>query len=344
MESWLVKKFLIVLVVLTAIGAVAAAVAGYQLNTRYGWLASSAVFHETMATTDTRIRLAVDTLRLGKELAPYFPEDVALPDWLPWDLPALLPRVLPREVAVLGGADFREGAYNITLFVNEQRGGPALPTFINTQTKFKRSIPGVIWEEPGFTLEDRGKLSAKGHLPLPPDLEATIRETWPADPPAEPLILQGGHLAELVIDNRNGDILTLIGALAPLWNTSFEQLRQNSMVEARIELVTGITDVRAALDFASADSLVLQIRAAAEEQAGKQLEFMIPAALMMLGNTMQQRYGVTLESDTIWDMSEEVLKIDITINGVEQKLKDYFKTALPRRPVQNATPVTPPAT
>lgn len=331
------KKWLKVVLVLFLIGAVAAVVAGYQLNTRFGWLASSPVFHDTMATGDTRIRVAADTLKLGAEMAAYFPEDVALPGWLPWDLPAMLPRVLPREVALLGGSNFRSGTFDITLFINEQRGGPALPTYLNTRTQFKRSFPAVTWDEPGFTLEGRGKLSAKGHLSLPPDLEATMRETWPAEPPAEPLTLAGGHLAEAVVDNRNGEIVALIGALAPVWNTSLEQLQQDPQVIAVLALLADVNDLRVAVDFENPDTLVVQVRIQANAAAGKQLEFMLPMAMPMLIQRVQRAYGLTIQPETAWDPNEEIFKIDVTLTGIEEKLKAYFQRVMPRRPA----PVAP---
>ena len=332
------KKWLIVCIVLLAVGTVAAALVGYQLNTRYGWLASTPVFHEIMATGDTRVRASVDTVRLGRELAPYIPEDVALPDWLPWDAPALLPRVLPHEVAVLGGADFRQGNFNFTLFINEQRGGPVLPGYLNSQARLKQRFPAVTWEEPGFTLQRRGILSVNGFLPLPSELESMVRETWSAEPPAEPLTLLGGHLAEAVIDNRNGEILTLMGALAPVWNMTLEQIRQNPMVEARLELLTGISNVRVAVDFASVDNLLIQIRIEAEPEVGGQLGVMVPFAMPMLAQQLQRRYGLTMQPETSWNAADNTYQVDLSLTGIEVKLKDYFGKVVPRRPAATAAP------
>lgn len=326
------KKWLIALLILLLLAAGVAGVASYRLNNTYGWIASKAVHHDSLATAETRLRVAVDTLRLEQDLEPYIPDDVPLPNWLPWKLPELLPRVLPREVALLGGPDFRAGQYDFTLFVNEQRGGPALPPFLNTRTAFRQSLPGITWDEPGFTLNRRGVLTASGHLPLPFGVEQTIMELWSPEPPSDRLALLGGHVVEGVIDNRNGDIVVLIAACAPLWDTSLETLQQNSQFAAVMALLAGVLDVRVAVDFKTEDSLVIQVRANAEEDVGGQLEFFIPLVLPTMAQQVQLRYGLVMESTYAWIVAGHTYVVDVTLTGVDEKLKTYFRRIIPAPP------------
>ena len=325
------KKWLIALCVLFGIGAVAAAVTGYQLNTRYGWMASTPVSHDALAPADTRLRVAIDGLRLSRAMEPYLPGDVSLPKWLPWDLPTLIPRVMPREIALLGHSDFRSGEYKLMLFINEQRGGPILPPYLNSRTGFRQRFPAVTWEDPGFTLEGRGVLRARGYLELPPELEATIRDTWPAGEMEDTLTLLGGHLAEGVIDNRGGEIVTLIGALAPVWGTSLGTLEQDPQFAAAMALLAGVLDLRAAVDFESTDALLIQIRVNAEPDVGGQLEFLVPLVFPSLAKQVQQKYGLVMSTEYAWKAEENTYVVDITLAGVEQKLTEYFQRTLPRR-------------
>ncbi len=328
----MIKKLAIAAAVLALIAAIAAGIALNQLNGSYGIFTSETVHHDTLALPDTRLRVSIDTLQLGADMVPYLPENPPLPGWLPWDLPSLLPKVLPREVAVLGGSDFADGAYNLVVFVNEQRGGPALPEYLNNQYQFQKQFPAVTWAPEGFQLERRGVLSAQGHIPLPLDLEDTILQTWSLDLPETPLTLFGGHMAEAVVDNRNGEIITLIAALAPVWNSSLEQMKQNPQLDALLTLLLDVTDIRLAIDFKSTDILLLQFRIHAAQSVGGQLEFFIPLAIPMLSQQLQLQYGLTLESENEWNPNDEVYTADLSIIGVEEKLKEYFKTVVPAAP------------
>lgn len=317
----MLKKLVIVVAVLALIGGIVGGVAGYRLNQTYGWLPSSPVTHDTLATPDTRVRVAVDTLRLGKTLEVYLPPNLPVPGWLPWGLSDLLPKVLPREVALLGGSDFREGAFNLTLFLNEQRGGPYMPEFLNTQTNFKASTPAIVWDDPGFSLSERGKLTAQGHLVLPDGLESTILESWPLDTPGDPLVLLGGHLAEGVIDNRNGDIVTLIAACAPIWGSSLEILEANPQFAAALDLLKQVYDIRVAIDFKNPDTVLIQLLIHADAEVRGRLEFMGPLILPMLATEVYREHGLVMESDYTWVVEDDTYKVDVTLTGVEKKLK-----------------------
>lgn len=321
----MLKKFLVLVLVLVAVAAAGAAIAGYQLNETYGWWAASPISHEQLATPDTRLRLAVDTLRLGDDLQVYLPPEFVLPGWLPWDLPHVLPKVLPREVALLGGTDFRGGVFGLTLFLNEQRGGPFLPSFLNSQSGFKEATPAIQWDQEGFTLSERGKLTAKGHLPLPDGLESTILESWPSEAPADPLLLLGGHLVEGVLDNRNGDIVTLIAACAPIWGTTLDQLKANPQFTAALELLVQIHNVRLAVDFKDKDTIVVQLLINAEPEIRGRLEFMGPFALPMVASELKRSYGLESKSSTSWLTEENTYKVELSILGVEAKLKESFR-------------------
>jgi hypothetical protein len=325
----MLKKVIIVLFGLAIVAGIVGAVAAYKLNQTYGWLPSSAVTHESLATPDTRVRLAVDTLRLGSDLEVYLPPEMGLPSWLPWDVHALLPKVLPREVALLGSPNFRDGQYNLTLFLNEQRGGPFLPAFLNNQTNFKEATPAIQWDDPGFSLSERGKLTAQGHLGLPDGLEATILESWPMEATGDTLALLGGHLAEGVVDNRNGDIVTLIGACAPLWGASLDILKANPQFAAALDLITQIENIRLAVDLKNPDTAVIQLLIKANPEVRGRLEFMGPFIFPMMATEIKRSYGLDMEHTCTWQLEDSTYKVDITLTGIEAKLKESFRGLTP---------------
>ncbi len=325
----MVKKIAIVLGILVAIGGLAGGIAFYKLNESYGLMTAKVVRHNAQVSQTTRLRISVDTLRLGEDLLPYLPENLPLPGWLPWDLPALLPKILPREVAILGGSDYAANAYNLTVFINEQKGGPMLPKLLNDQVQLPNRFPAVAWDDEGFQLKERGILTVEGQLPLPLGLEDRILETWSLDPPTEALQLYGKHMAEGVIDNRNGDILTLIGGLAPIWGTTLDQINKESNSAVMLGMLDHIHDIRIAVDLKNTDTLLLQIRIHAEKEVGGQLEFFIPFAMPMLAQQIKAQYGLTLESENTWNPDDETYTVDLSVTGVEEKFRDYFRSAIP---------------
>lgn len=323
----MLKKLLIVLLILLVLAGLVGGIAAYRLDGTYGWTASDAVSHETIATGESRLRLAVDTVRLSEELSDYLPAEGGLPGWVPFDLPTVLPRVLPREIAILGGADFRENAYELTIFVNEQRGGPYLPEMLNTQTTILTARPEITWDAPGFVLRERGVMTARGRLELPDGLESLLLEHWPTEPPADSLALTGGHLGEAVIDNRGGEVIAVLGAFAPLWGSSLAALEANPNFKGVLELLAQIDDLRLATDFKDRDTVLVQILLHARPEVRGQLEFMVPLALPMLATEVKRQYDLDVKTETKWLDEESAYKIEFTIAGVEAKLKTVFQDA-----------------
>ena len=123
-----------------------------------------------------------------------------------------------------------------------------------------------------------------------------------------------------------------MGALAPVWNTTLEQMQQNPQIDALLTMLADVSDIRLAIDFKTTDIILLQFRIHAAQEVGGQLEFFIPLAIPMLSQQLQVQYGLTLESDNKWNPEEEVYTADLSVIGVEQKLTDYFKTVVPAAP------------
>lgn len=332
----MLKKLFIAAFVLLLLVGIVAAIAGFNLNQTYGWLPSSVISHDTVATADTRLRLVVDSARLGEALKPYYPAESPLPSWVPGDLGSLVPRLLPREIALLGNANFRDTAYQLTLFVNEQRGGAFLPDFLNNQTNFKESTAAVQWTDPGFTLEERGKLQAHGTLPMPENLESTIMESWPSDAPSDSLTIHGGHLAEGVIDNRGGEVVALIATCAPLWGASLEMLQANPQFNAALDLLTQVSDIRLAIDLKNPDTMLIQLLIHGDPAVRGRLEFIGPFVAPMLAAELKRSYQLTMETTYAWLDDESTYKIDMNITGIEARLKEVFQGMATAAPAPEA--------
>jgi hypothetical protein len=168
------------------------------------------VGHRGEITENTRFILAVQprtfdgliqsqaTAQISKLEAPEFVKNLLL---------RYATTAIPNEVAVL--ADFEETTGNLeaTLFINERHFGPAIAAL----TQNPGDYPQFHYDGPTFRLPERGRLLAEWSYPYLYGVSAVIDEYWPALPPRIPMQLEGGHLAEAMLDNRRGELFHALG-------------------------------------------------------------------------------------------------------------------------------------
>ena len=136
---------------------------------RYGLSPAPEISHEQFADNACRVRLVIRPELLLPYLDHYLPEEGEAPMIGP-PTSELFRRLLPREIALLVRSDLPSDKIYLTLFANEQYGGPYMQTQINNANVLA-SVPGVQWTSKGLELRERGALVAEGALALPESLE-----------------------------------------------------------------------------------------------------------------------------------------------------------------------------
>lgn len=244
---------LIVLVAVPLIIAAAAFIAYRQANTRLGLSAAPPISHETVVTPLTRVRVVAEREKLVPFLKSFLPkEGLKVPWYASFMTKDPIEEVLPYEVALLGGADYKANVYNLTLFVNERILGPAAVTFAREQlAQMQASLHGantpeaqvfnsIKWDEGFLTDEPRGAIVFRAGLPLPAGMQARVLRFWPVDKAPSKLTVAGDHLLEFVIDNGNGDLMTLIGAGAKANGVSLDQVFSAKEAEQAVLAINNI--------------------------------------------------------------------------------------------------------
>lgn len=266
------------------------------------------VSHQTVATPNTNMRLVVSLGKAADFLRALVPWDMLKETDLPQNMKDLLEKdfadVIPSEIALLSGANLDAKTYEFTFFVNQRYFDALLPIgagYLGLPGK----IPIIAWDEGGLKLRQPGVLTANGTLPVPDGLEAKLQELWPAPAAdAAPFAVQGGHLIELALDNRKGELLTLVAVAAAQNGQSVEDLFANPMLQSVPKVLAQLADVRAYADLGSSDALVVDFALRALDTAGPEIEpliaFAFDAALAQVKSRLQE-YGLTLDGKAQWE-------------------------------------------
>ena len=313
------KGCLIVLIILAVLlgAALVSAFVGFRIvNQRFGLRQAPVITHEELATGYTRIRLAVYPERMASFIAGYIPPDVEIPTGA-FEVNDVLAHLLPREVALLAHSDVLGRKIRLTLFVNEKRFGPLFREFINTSNLFTQARQ-VNWTTSGFLLPERGLLYAEGDINIPAAVEEDIFALWPVKSQAPPATIIGGNHAELVIDNRDGDILALAAAIVQANGQSWELARAQQEVSMAIGVIESIQIARLSVNLVDRDTAAIDLRIDSDAERGPGLQFLLSGlALPWLRDFLKNEHGLILEGDTPWNESESAILGSFKLTGLE---------------------------
>jgi hypothetical protein len=285
---------------------------------RMGYLEARPVSHEEVAPDFTRFRLALHPEKLA-EYTDKVMQQGTVPGWLPMDSNRLAENLIPHELALLGSANYVAGQVGLRLFVNERRGGPLLPELARQQGLLE-NLSRVRWADSGLRFERRGVLVADGTMPIPDGLEERVRQDWDIGAGDEAYRLEGGHLAEAVLDNRNGEAALLLGALMDqtqqlTWRQHFE----SPNLQILLDLLTQVTLVRLSADLASIDALRINLRIEAHPEAAPSFNT-LSMLLPTVKDSIRDLYDLELEGRGEWSVAEEAFIGEFRLSGLAKKL------------------------
>jgi len=215
------------------------------VDSKLGLFSGSEISHEEFATPDTRIRLVIKPSLFIDDIRDH----MAPPDVPPW----ATDMALPHESAVLMDCSPSSEATAIRLFLNENRFGPLIVQGINDQEAMLR-LPGVAWTG-AMTRPKRGVLLKEGKVNVPEKVLSLVRKQWGLVELPNSLTIEGGHLLEAVLDNRDGGAYALIAAMQTAVGRTHEMLEP----ERLIGTVHNIASVRMTADKAGPDVLDIHL-------------------------------------------------------------------------------------
>jgi len=210
----IIKKLLVVLLVLLV---VAVGVALVVANSKFQAItASPVVSHATLVTPDTRLQIVAKVPMMKDIIEQQFLKDTGVP-------PQILPLALPYEAAVLVDVDNILDEIKMSLFINDKRLAPIIMQFLNDA---QLPPPLNAWFPNPMEARGRGTLVREGTTQPDPAIMDYVKQHWPNASVVEPLDIEGGHMVEAALDNRDGGLMEIIGTVAAAQGTDVvEQLK-----------------------------------------------------------------------------------------------------------------------
>ncbi|MBI2423117.1 MAG: hypothetical protein HYV27_09835 [Candidatus Hydrogenedentes bacterium] len=322
------KKFLVVLGVFLLLCAGVGVGVMFKFNRDYGLTMANAVSHETRATPETRLRAVVQLDKARGYLQRILPPAEQLPPFmalLPWKPADLLPSIMPRELALLASPSQNASEIDVRLFVNERRGGPQLCKALNESTLFTAASP-IQWDTGRMVMKERGILEARGAIPIPAGLMDVVRKTWPQlNTEPSPYLSSGESFFEAVLDNRNGELVTLVASIMTASGQDVLTQLKDPSAAGFMPMLASVTDVRLEANPASLDKLVVTLRLNATSAAPSGLEFIFNGvAIPQLALQLQPK-GLKLEGKTKWLEKENALTGKFEITGMESLFAPFLQ-------------------
>ena len=248
----------------------------------------------------------------------------------------ILEMALPYECSLLVDVDAERKVRQLTGVASMRRFGPQLlsmfgsPGSVQTVGKFRWTTPGIVSE--------RGALLIRGEEDINPEALDVARERWQAAP-AENIMLEGGHLLEMFVDNRRGQgFLACAEATAELEETVREMAEDSSNAQPppkalpppkpELQRIFDATELsglfyrartaRLTADAEGANSFRVSLTIECpDEAAARSVEFAVLTVRDLLFRKLLES-GVTLEGDPALDGTR--VRADFTLSGVEKAL------------------------
>ncbi|GMV94327.1 MAG: hypothetical protein AMXMBFR82_41050 [Candidatus Hydrogenedentota bacterium] len=281
MKTWV--KILLAVVVFAVVAVLAAVLIA---DSKYQFLRDAPrVSHEMLAQPDTSIRIVAEP-PLAKGIIKSVLQDNAPSDWV-------MERALPYEVALLITPHLDTAAIDIDLFCNDRRLGPAIVE-ASSQLAISGAYPFITWESDRFTTTERGSLVWHGTTELEQNVIDSVRTHWTVDSQLSRPRVEGGHLLEAVIDNRDGALFALIATL----HAKGQIVLPVSLMDVAKSLMT-VADVRVVADLTDPETMAITmiVNCVPDAEPGEitATSFLIGGLLSQLSLSLEEAYNVTFE-------------------------------------------------
>jgi len=225
--------------------AVVAVVALVAVNVRFEVItASPSISHEAIAPVGTRARLIMSP-PLARDFITnryHVTTPIALVNRFVerFDLTeTIFDAVVPREVAILFTPDIRAAKIRTTVFVNDRRMSPLIAR-ASERIGLADEIPYVEWDSAGLEPHGRGFLSMSGTMEILPEANTIVQQKW-GRPPLTLSMLpsSGGHLIEVILDNRDGSSCAILISLLAANGASTERLTKPDVMDVMVHVSQG---------------------------------------------------------------------------------------------------------
>ncbi len=242
------KKLMMVVLGLLAVLVVVLVIVAVVADVKFQAVRGAPAYsHTTVAVPGHSQRIVIVPDRGRDYLLKHILQHTGAPE-------AAVARLLPHEIAILVDPDLETGETDVLVFVNERRLGPVLADTINA-LDIGQSVPMVAWDGEGMVRQERGVLAMRGTLTIPEAYRAIAHQEWGRVAPMKPMEIEGGHLFEAVLDNRDGAAFALITTIYPQLATGPLPYDPKALAKS----LWNIAAIRVAADLVNDNDIALRI-------------------------------------------------------------------------------------
>jgi hypothetical protein len=303
-KTWV--KILLAIVVFVVVGAVAAL---FVADSKYQFLRDAPrVSHEMLAQPGTSIRIVAEP-PLAKGIIQSLLKENAPSEWV-------MEKALPYEVAVLITPRLDTARLDIDLFCNDRRLGPAIAA-LSSQLDVGAAYPFIQWDGERFTTKERGNLVWHGSTDIDSPVIDNVRTHWAVDSQLSRPRVEGGHLLEAVIDNRDGALFALIATL----HSKGVIVLPVSLADV-VKNVVNVADVRIVADLQEPEivsiHMIVNCVPTAEPGEITATSFLVSGLLSQIALGLEDSYKVTFEGTKT--VEGPAIAVDYTLKPLSRLL------------------------
>lgn len=280
------------------------------------------VFHEPLMAQDTAVRVILKPVLIqsyvsslaptGSKFIKGIPKVSSLQqfafrtEWIhkmPFEFSFLLDQRSPEHFGVL-------------LFIREHPTSESFADLVNGSNFFTDLYP-IVWEQQHVSRKGTGQLIATGTLPIPLPTRKFVSKNWPDYAPLDAPAVTGRHFIEIAVNNSNGALMELHGAL-----TRAVTPWANATLERNIyELWPSIQDVELTADLVEEDQILFEggFTCTSNTQA-ENLLLVAETAAVAIGQYLQSSQGFSLSGRA--RLSKNSVRFKYTLSGFETRLRN----------------------
>ncbi len=221
---------------------------------------------------------------------------------------------MPFEFSFL--FDQRSPEYlGVLLFVKEHPTSESFASLVNGSGFFHDLHP-INWDQDSMLKEGVGQLIATGTLPIPASIQTAVSKEWPNYTPFNAPPVSGRHFIEIAVDNSNGALMELHGALT----RAVTPWASPGLEEEMYRLWPMIEKVQITADLEADDTLVFrgEIACASADAAGD-IFVVVETAAEAAGGYLEGRHDFQLNGRA--DPAGDKVIVEYTLSGFEPKLR-----------------------
>ncbi len=262
---------------------------------RYGFLRTGPRVSRAPVTNGSGITAIVDPAKLADLSAAEIRSAAG------WPVPYwAVRRMLPHEGGVAAMLNFDQQRAELRVYINPNALTPVARRLGDT-LRFSDAFPKIRWKK-GAAEPARGLFMKEGVIPFAQEAEEAFFYTWNQSMPLAPVEFEGGHLLEVVFDNRQGLAFLAVASLLEAYNI---QLGQNE-TDISLSSLQFVREARLTADLSSSDTLhlrfVLDILPEEVDKLGViNLKVGLDDVFKEYAERWERQHGLKLEGDSSWD-------------------------------------------